>query len=1020
MNWTGGRLQRHSKANANPQLKAQRQHFARARVQLQSGRSVPAPLSFSIVHQPSVQEAFSGGRTGLVEHSQPHATTTSLEGRHNSPDNQQGKPIHNKRQRRIQPQDATTDDLIDSSNKRGISAEGRRRGDFDADEDKRSGSDTHAPPARNTLTAVKQSLLKRSDWMGLAAAKPLKINFALAEEMEKIGRRRKITLKDKKRLREFQMVPQVHHNTIKPFRGPLSREYTPAAEHGEASIRIGGNIHQTETTRGTINTHAASPAMPSSMSDESMLLDRYEAAAITNSPRQRAPKKVRDEVYIAEGDDLHQEDRSMNLISLENALDSTNFDQIRERSSSAVIQRHVSAISYNSPCLPSRMSGQHKSKATQDASSSMIRGRHLLQSDDSMPGTRTNSQNEGFQVQRGIEDIFMQENTRISGPERRMRNSKVAPLSRKSGASDVPRPTTPGGVRGTEPDAARPPLSVSSARFTLEHQVLLEEALEHRQVSSSVAEELKEILSPQRKSAFAKLVPLQKSFQSTTDNQTTAVSCQSQIKHLFDKGTDKGTDKVTHRKDQDTSRNRNNAVQKVDSILSAYQGAPETTIAPQTRLYGSDGMRPASRSPSIRERFSVAGHGQQQQTEGYLSRLVNPQHNAQSMGDENAAWMRYVFPKDFDRIQNGFEFAPASRDATRARSGSGTSYTSQFSVSPSHGTDQSMHVDINNDRSAASSARTFKTAANTTIFAPSQAPQVLELQHSTPTETDFLTQLSPMAGLLDERVADISVYNNAAKSERSYVRAPSHAVSSINRQYLSASVPLKRTADTAFAAEFNGRPHKSFSHDRSRFNVSTPLSIWAGEPQYMGGLRVESSPTTSVMSPPARAPMPSDAPMRRQAAYPISYTALTSLKRQKPSIDSPQNGSIIRKAGTPQAATERESLGSMVPQWAMTTTSMFPISNCERDTSRTQSSSSGRFLSPPAFQVNIHGNPSPSFALERSSNSDTQTAHSSCRVPLFRRPQNLAEGPDFGVSGMQRALGLWLPSSSLSDHVVEP
>jgi hypothetical protein len=47
MNWTGGRLQRHSKANANATLKAQKQHFAKARLQLQDGRPEPSQLRLS-------------------------------------------------------------------------------------------------------------------------------------------------------------------------------------------------------------------------------------------------------------------------------------------------------------------------------------------------------------------------------------------------------------------------------------------------------------------------------------------------------------------------------------------------------------------------------------------------------------------------------------------------------------------------------------------------------------------------------------------------------------------------------------------------------------------------------------------------------------------------------------------------------------------------------------------------------------------------------------------------------------
>lgn len=48
MNWTGGRLQRHSKANSNARVKAQRDYFARARLRQSTRPSAPTPLHISI------------------------------------------------------------------------------------------------------------------------------------------------------------------------------------------------------------------------------------------------------------------------------------------------------------------------------------------------------------------------------------------------------------------------------------------------------------------------------------------------------------------------------------------------------------------------------------------------------------------------------------------------------------------------------------------------------------------------------------------------------------------------------------------------------------------------------------------------------------------------------------------------------------------------------------------------------------------------------------------------------------
>jgi hypothetical protein len=50
MNWTGGRLHRHIKANTNEQVKTQKHHFAKARQEVQQPRSIPQP-TLSILGQ---------------------------------------------------------------------------------------------------------------------------------------------------------------------------------------------------------------------------------------------------------------------------------------------------------------------------------------------------------------------------------------------------------------------------------------------------------------------------------------------------------------------------------------------------------------------------------------------------------------------------------------------------------------------------------------------------------------------------------------------------------------------------------------------------------------------------------------------------------------------------------------------------------------------------------------------------------------------------------------------------------
>lgn len=50
MNWTGGRLNRHIKANANERVRLQKQHFAKARQEIQYPSSATQP-TFSILGQ---------------------------------------------------------------------------------------------------------------------------------------------------------------------------------------------------------------------------------------------------------------------------------------------------------------------------------------------------------------------------------------------------------------------------------------------------------------------------------------------------------------------------------------------------------------------------------------------------------------------------------------------------------------------------------------------------------------------------------------------------------------------------------------------------------------------------------------------------------------------------------------------------------------------------------------------------------------------------------------------------------
>jgi hypothetical protein len=135
------------------------------------------------------------------------------------------------------------------------------------------------------------------------------------------------------------------------------------------------------------------------------------------------------------------------------------------------------------------------------------------------------------------------------------------------------------------------------------------------------------------------------------------------------------------------------------------------------------------------------------------------------LGDENEAWMKYVFPKDFGRMQKDFAFG-------HAPSLKGQDQTSAFSVlhgqvqhSSSSGPDRDPKSLL---ASPMHSRLSVPSAANATIFDARRdivAPYVRS-------ETDFLSRFSPMEGVLDERLVNISVHNNAAATDHSFISLP--------------------------------------------------------------------------------------------------------------------------------------------------------------------------------------------------------------------------------------------------------
>jgi hypothetical protein len=137
-----------------------------------------------------------------------------------------------------------------------------------------------AAAKENTLQTVKRNLLEKPDWMGLSAARPLKMTFPPAEEMEKICKRRKTKIADEQRTARAQPASGFHP-AINSRRRTGQRGSSASLQHtDDASIRIGSNIHQTQETPGLGSKKRSSPDTSQIASTESMLLDKFDGGTL--------------------------------------------------------------------------------------------------------------------------------------------------------------------------------------------------------------------------------------------------------------------------------------------------------------------------------------------------------------------------------------------------------------------------------------------------------------------------------------------------------------------------------------------------------------------------------------------------------------------------------------------------------------------------------------------------------------------------------------------------------------------
>ena len=339
MNWTGGRLQRHSRANANTILKLQREHFARAKLQARAVHKPLSPIGLSFAQAPY-------NRTGQLNAPQDDEPKRSgSPSRRNHPP-EVLLPVHrvgpNNQPGHVSPVDRISDN--------GLPCEP---------------ADPPIAAEDRTIDHVKQQLLKNSDWLGLTVSRPPIYNFAPPEEMDKLGRRKIWRSGARRRKEQLQAANQAKSRLHNDYNGKDEHRFLTRPDES-ISIRIGSNIHGTQTSVRERTQPEPTQSVKSSATD-SMILDQYEGVEAAN-PFRSIP--VRKETVLQPRDhdrtEVDRESASV-ILPLNEVRDLETFEQVKARSESLtreVISRRLETSSSRSPVESPEVSQTHSSSVT--------------------------------------------------------------------------------------------------------------------------------------------------------------------------------------------------------------------------------------------------------------------------------------------------------------------------------------------------------------------------------------------------------------------------------------------------------------------------------------------------------------------------------------------------------------------------------------------------------------------------------------------------------------------------------
>ncbi|KAF2182027.1 hypothetical protein K469DRAFT_252419 [Zopfia rhizophila CBS 207.26] len=284
MNWTGGRLQRHSRNAGQAVVQRQKQHFAKVRTQLQNGRTahaVPFRPSFLDEEGLDLRDQLPSFGVGSVRNvGQSKRLQQRLdEEEAATPDARMSGRGRALRARNAQAAGARTfrrghratssDGLV--THERASSLNGGRNHRKRGNAEKRKLTDM--TEEYQLLEANRKRLLKRQDWVGLAPSRPVNMHFASRRDKDKICKRGKIEERPiiQQASKEKIMRWPPHHTDGKSPRPYMSGAFLNDIEGVKIRIGIDALTNQPSTQ------HSQTAGMSPAESSDPMLFDIHQS-----------------------------------------------------------------------------------------------------------------------------------------------------------------------------------------------------------------------------------------------------------------------------------------------------------------------------------------------------------------------------------------------------------------------------------------------------------------------------------------------------------------------------------------------------------------------------------------------------------------------------------------------------------------------------------------------------------------------------------------------------------------------